>query len=274
MQCEEKNVTDMKTYILFWNPAISDLSFRAYSREYLRNVGNVITWELRDFENVEPGDRVFWLRCGEGKTGILMVGTIYESPFQEAHWKNPGETTSYAPFLVEFAVDPEEVPIITTEMLQKEMPDFEWNGGHSGRLLCPEYAETLELMWARYVLENHDMFESKSVAACDESVLDKFQPANKIIQEHMARVKGGTCEVCGYDFYKVFGEDVDRACEYDFLFHDGKVCENIEDNFHAFCPSCKSVLRFPYDMCMVEHETGRSLLDNRSERVSVLGGMN
>ena len=264
----------MKTYILFWNPDISDLSFRAYSREYLRNVGSVMTWELREFEHVEPGDRVFWLRCGEGNTGILMVGTIYESPFQEAHWKNPGETTSYAPFLVEFAVDPEEVPIITTEMLQKEMPDFEWNGGHSGRLLSPEYADKLEMMWAKYVMEHADMFESKAVAACDDELLAKYQVANEIIQDHMVHATGGTCEICGYDYYKVFGEDVDKACEYDFLYHDGKVCENVEDNFHCFCPSCRSVIGIVDDIKQVEAKLGRPLLKNHSERVSVLVGMN
>ena len=263
----------MKTYILFWNPAISDYSFKSYCREYLRNVGSVITWELREFENAEPGDRIFWLRCGEGNTGILMAGSIYESAFEDVHWKNPEEKTSYVPFLVEYAIDPEEVPIITTEMLQKEMPEFEWNGGHSGRLLSPEYSEKLELMWARYALEHSDMFESKSVAACDEPVLDKFQPANAIIQDHMIRVKGGTCEVCGYDYYKVFGEDVDQACEYEFLYHDGKVCDNIEDNFHAFCPSCKSVLRFPYERCMVERAINRPLRNNHSDGISVKVGI-
>ena len=264
----------MKTYILFWNPAISDYPLKNYSREYLRNVGDVITWELREFEIASPGDRIFWLRCGEGRTGILMAGTIYESPFEDTHWKNPDERTSYVPFLVEYAVDPEEVPLITTEMLQKEMPEFNWNGGHSGRLLDPVYAGKLEMIWTKYVLENADMFESKSVAACDLPVLDKFQPANAIIQDHMTRVKGGTCEICGYDFYEVFGEDVDRACEYEFLFHDGKVCENIEDNFHAFCPSCKSVIGIMDDLVDVERKLGHPLLKNHSERVSVLVGIN
>ena len=255
-----RNVSYMRSYILFWNPAISNLSLKAYSREYLRNVGNVITWELREFEAAEPGDRVFWLRCGEGKAGILMVGSIYESAFQDVHWKNPDEMSSYAPFLVEYAVDPEEVPIITTEMLQKEMPDFDWTGGASGRLLSPEYAEKLELMWAKYVMEHASMFESRSVAACDDELLAKYQPANEIIQHHMISVAGGVCEICGYDYYKVFGEDVDRACEYDFLFHDGKVCKNVEDNFHCFCPSCHTVIGIVDDIKQVEAKLGRKLL--------------
>ena len=253
----------MRSYILFWNPAISNLSLKAYSREYLRNVGNVITWELREFEAAEPDDRVFWLRCGEGKTGILMAGSIYESPFQDVHWKNPDEMSSYAPFLVEYAVDPEEVPIITTEMLQKEMPDFDWTGGASGRLLSPEYAEKLELMWAKYVMEHASMFESRSVAACDDELLAKYQPANEIIQHHMISVAGGVCEICGYDYYKVFGEDVDRACEYDFLFHDGKVCKNVEDNFHCFCPSCHTVIGIVDDIKQVEAKLGRKLLKRK-----------
>ena len=259
----------MKTFILLWNPEISNYSYKSYCREYLRNVGNVITWNLHDYEDAQPGDRVFWLRCGEGRTGILMAGTIYESAFEDVHWRYPEQRTSYVPFLVEYAVDPEEMPLITTDMLRKEMPDFEWNDGHSGRLLNPEYAEKLEMMWAKYVMENAEAFESKSIAASDDELLAKYQPANEIIQEHMVRVKGGTCEVCGYDFYQVFGEDVDAACEYDFLYHDGKVCENIEDNFHAFCPSCKSVIGIVDDLKQVEQKLGRPLLKNDSEHVSV-----
>ena len=259
----------MKTYILLWNPEISNYSYKSYCREFLRNVGEVITWNLYDYKDAMPGDRVFWIRCGEGRTGILMAGSIYESPFEDVHWKDPEKRTSYIPFLVEYAVDPEEMPLITTEMLQKEMPEFEWNGGHSGRRLNPEYAEKLELMWAKYMLENRDHFESKAIAACDEPVLDKFQPANAIIQDHMVRVKGGTCEACGYDFYQVFGEDVDRACDYEFLYHDGKICDNIENNFHAFCPSCKSVIGFVDDLKQVEERLGRKLLENQNERINI-----
>lgn len=263
----------MKTFILLWNPEISDYPYKSYCRQYLRNVGSVITWNLFDYQDAQPGDRVFWLRCGEGRTGILMVGTIYESPFEDVHWRYPEQRTSYVPFLVEYAVDPEEMPLITTEMLSKEMPEFEWNGGHSGRLLNPEYAEKLELMWTKYVMDNAEAFESKSIAACDEELLAKFQPANDIIQDHMVRVKGGACEICGYDFYKVFGEDVDTECEYDFLYHDGKVCDRIEDNFHAFCPSCKTVIGIVDDLKQVEAKLGRKLLETNNERVSVRIGL-
>ena len=264
----------MKTFILLWNPEISNYSYKSYCREYLRNVGNVITWNLYDYEDAQSGDRVFWLRCGEGRTGILMAGSIYESPFEDAHWKDPKKRTKYVPFLVEYAIDPEEAPLITTEMLQKEMPDFEWNGGHSGRLLNPEYADRLEMMWAKYVMENANLFESKSIAACDDELLAKYQPANDIIQDHMVRATGGTCEICGYDYYKVFGEDVDKACDYAFLYHDGKVCDNVEDNFHCFCPSCRSAIGIVDDLKQVEARLGRPLLKNHSERVSVLVGMN
>lgn len=259
----------MNTFILLWNPEISNFPYKDYCRQYLRNVGNIMSWNLFDYEAANPGDRVYWLRCGEGRTGILMAGSIYESPFEDVHWRDPEKRASYVPFLVEYAVDPEEMPIITTEMLRKEMPDFDWNDGHSGRLLNPEYAEKLEMMWAKYVFENGEAFNSKSIAACDDELLAKFQPANDIIQHYMTRVKGGTCEVCGYDFYKVFGEDVDSACEYDFLYHDGKVCENIEDNFHAFCPSCKSVLGIVDDLNQVEAKLGHKILVSCSEKMNI-----
>ena len=252
----------MNTYILFWDPAISDYPMKRYCREYLRNVGNVLTWELREFEAAAPGDRVFWLRCGEGRTGILMAGSVYDSPFEDAHWKNPGERTAYVPFLVEYAVDSEEVPLVSTEMLQREMPEFDWNGGHSGRMLDPVYAGKLEMMWAKYVMEHAEMFDQKSVAACDDELLAKYQPANTIIQDYMLRRHLGSCEICGYNFGKVFGEDVERCCKYEFLYHNGTVCENVEENFHAFCPSCKEALGIVDDLRQVEEKLGRKLTEN------------
>lgn len=43
------------------------------------------------------------------------------------------------------------MPIISTEQLQKAIPDFEWRRGHSGTLLTEDQAQRLEKLFAEYL---------------------------------------------------------------------------------------------------------------------------
>ena len=67
-------------------------------------------------------------------------------------------------------------------------------------------------------------------------------------------------EAAGYQFYNT------SRFTFSNLITDS---ENIEDNFHAFCPSCKSVIGIVDDLKQVEQKLGRPLLKNDSEHVCV-----
>ena len=50
-----------------------------------------------------------------------------------------------------FMVSPDHPKgILSTGVLEKAMPDFEWNGGHSGRQLPEAYREILDGLWGGY----------------------------------------------------------------------------------------------------------------------------
>ena len=62
-------------------------------------------------------------------------------------------------------LNPDEAPMITTTELEKEIPDFQWTGGHSGRILSPEDSRKLEMMWQEFLLKNHDAIDGRTFIA-------------------------------------------------------------------------------------------------------------
>ena len=153
----------MKTFILFWNPAISN--WKLVNDRNLIDRGDIYdcTWSVWEHEQAEFGDRFFLVRCGEGNTGICQSGRFSSKPFLGEDWSGKGREVYYVKLDIEVIIDSEYYPILTTEVLQKEMPDFDWTGGHSGRILQPEYAERLEQLWAAFLEEHKAMFHQHAI---------------------------------------------------------------------------------------------------------------
>ena len=61
----------MKTFILFWNPAISSYTLEQVQHD-LANWTHVKNWSVWRHKDAHKGDRFFMVRCGEGKTGMLL----------------------------------------------------------------------------------------------------------------------------------------------------------------------------------------------------------
>ena len=53
-------------------------------------------------------------------------------------------------------VHSDKIVHITTEQLLRELPGFDWTGGHAGRVLPEPLAEKLELMWKEYTQKLHE----------------------------------------------------------------------------------------------------------------------
>ena len=63
----------------------------------------------------------------------------------------------YAWIDVDYIINHDECPILSLYALEEAMPDFRWDGGHSGRELPMKDAIILEGMWLNY-LESHKEF--------------------------------------------------------------------------------------------------------------------
>ena len=153
----------MKTVILKWNPAVSSYSML----HYLSNIRELnqydepdFDWSVWDHEQIHEGDRFYWLKVGQyGQTGIVGTGIITSDPYASEDWSGKGRQTFYVDFAAEMLLNPDALPVLSTEALQAAIPDFEWTGGHSGLVLTDEQAEKLDMLWMGFVQENSELFE-------------------------------------------------------------------------------------------------------------------
>lgn len=152
-----------RTFILFWNPAISSCKMEDYQK-LLENRWEPMIWSVWDYRQALIGDRFFMVRCGDGKTGICMSGTFNSMPFYGKDWSGQGrDNIHYIDLDRDVVINPDYCPILTTAELQAAIPDFDWTGGHSGRLLDPKSAEKLEEMWDEFLEKNADIFHTRAV---------------------------------------------------------------------------------------------------------------
>lgn len=108
-------------------------------------------WSVWEHKKAKKGDRFVMVRCGEGKTGIVMTGIFDSDPYQATDWSGKGRKVFYMDLEPNFIANPEKADIITTAELQEAIPTFNWTGGHSGRLLSEEQAKSLEVLLSKYL---------------------------------------------------------------------------------------------------------------------------
>jgi len=240
----------MKTFILMWNPAISSFKMEDF-RDFIKNLNEYwfgdkeeymgLNWSIWDHEQAEYGDRFFMVRVGEGKTGIVMSGTLRSDPYEAEDWSGKGRKTFYMDLLCDIVVDSEKAPHITTEQLMEKIPGFDWTGGHSGRLLDTELAEQLEVLWLEYHYKNPDMFEKEGAISVSPGV----PYINEILEGYLSRRMGRACEICGYDYRKPWGEDCQALNLYRLFWTDKQQRKSPEDSvwkhIHCICRNCNSV---------------------------------
>lgn len=146
------------TIILFWNPEVSSFKLADF-QELLENMEyENMNWSIWEHEKAHFGDRFFMVRCGKENTGICMSGYIVSEPYVDKDWSGKGNVVYYTDIAIDHMINPTCLPILPSEDIRKEIPDFDWLGGHSGRLLPPESAAKLETMWNTFLLQHSSMF--------------------------------------------------------------------------------------------------------------------
>ena len=120
-----------------------------------------LNWSIHEWEKAEKGDRVFMLRVGRGKVGIVASGWLSSDPYEGDDWRGSDKMRHYADILFDTMIYPMRNNILDTKTLQKEIPTVEWTGGHSGVLITDEEANKLEHLWNSFLKENSQMFGPK-----------------------------------------------------------------------------------------------------------------
>lgn len=161
----------MSTFILTWNPAVSNVKLSDFV-EGMKNFDfggeAVCGWAIHDYDKLKVDDRVFLLRVGKGRTGIVQSGYVCDWKEEERNWKGELKKSHYVYYTPDVFINPEKTDTITIEMLEETIPSFNWRNGCSGRILSPKEGKKLCKLWDGFLEENAEMFEDPEKARSEE----------------------------------------------------------------------------------------------------------
>lgn len=173
--------TQPKSVILKWNPSFSSFQMSSYltllqdfaSEEKKEDGYDSMNWSVWDYDKINVADRVYWVKVGYGQIGIVGSGVVTSDPYLGEDWSGQGRTTYYVDFIPDVLLNPDAVPILTCDELQRAIPDFEWTKGHSGLVLNDEQAQKLDSLWKEFLQRNEDLFKKKMEKEGNEQVYIK-----------------------------------------------------------------------------------------------------
>ena len=155
------------TLILMWNPAESGLKMESFVASIPEMYTTYFSWRISEYEKAKCGDRFFLIKCGEGKTGIVMSGICDTRPFADNDWNGLGTPRYSMEMVPNVMINPESAPMISTKELKTIIPSFDWDIFESGRILPPEDAMKLESLWQSFLEKNRKHIDGKTFNAAD-----------------------------------------------------------------------------------------------------------
>ena len=208
----------MKTIILMWNPAISSIDMHAFKDFFAEPVGTDFNWSVWDWKEAHAGDRFFMVSVGEagrgGKgNGIVMSGHLTSEPYRGRDWSGEAREVYYMDLQPDYLFDTEKVRTLTDEFLMESFPQFDWTGGHSGRVLDPETAALLEECWEKVIIGNADILSNGHRWRTALDVFRKY-PVVELWRAHYqacvemvdAEIYGGGLDVLAYSMDIAMGD--------------------------------------------------------------------
>ena len=84
----------------------------------------------------------------------MASGTVTSEPHRGEDWSGKGRETYYVDFEPDVMINPDTLPILSCLELAKNIPDFEWDKGHSGLVLNEHQASMLENLWKGFLSRN------------------------------------------------------------------------------------------------------------------------
>ena len=102
-----------------------------------------MNWSIYEWEEARVGDMFYMMRVGDRKAGIVFSGIIVSNPYVMDDWAGTTKRRLYVDLVCMNAVAPGEKPMLSLDMLQTAIPEYNWAKGHSGVLIPDSVAEKI-----------------------------------------------------------------------------------------------------------------------------------
>jgi predicted HNH restriction endonuclease len=224
----------MPSFYFLWNPdQFRELDMNQIVQDMATGQPAAIVWNagIRSKTPFPPGSRAFMVRTGKEPRGVFAYGSIPTGELLD-DWKNWGKAQGgkvpHVEIELEKAINPDTQPeqVISLQLFkERHYPYNEWNPPASGTPIRDQTADQLRALFdARQnagsiptTQEMRDLdpyLEPKDLAAPEGRLLWKIHLERErnpaLVKKKKRTVLRATgslaCEVCGFDFFKTYGQ--------------------------------------------------------------------
>ena len=188
----------------------------------------------------------------------MASGFIETNSFEDLHWDKDraslGETTNYVKIKYDILLNPETDLILFRDILNAPpLSEMHWDTQMSGVQIPDQIAEELETLWAKLNASTEFPFPEEIESAQEEifeggvkQVLINAYERNPEARRKCIEYYGTTCQICGFDFEKIYGKvgkDFIHVHHLKQISEIGKTyqIDPIRD-LRPVCPNCHAII--------------------------------
>jgi len=249
----------MQTYLLTWKPTrwqwgnLTDEVREVETRGYRDS-----RWSSGSTKRIVPGDRVFLLRQGPDRPGIMGSGWATSKVFEGAHFDETrrDDTALYIDARFETLLDPDMTEILRREHLHSgRLARVNWNTQASGMSIPPEAAVELEALWAAHLsqlgyepisLPDEVLAPEAYFEGATRQVSVSIYERNPRARERCIKHYGVRCSVCDFDFEAFYGEHGRGFIQVHHLIPLADIgreyCLDPIAHLRPICPNCHAMI--------------------------------
>lgn len=148
-----------RLHVLRWNPRISSYTPDAFEgdfKSFKDYKAMDMDWSVFNWKEVMHLDLFVMMKVGTNSNGIVWFGYLRFPPYQLEYEDGHVGRTRYFETVPMFMHRIEKTGLLTAEKLNREIPEVNWEHGHSGEMLSVEAAEKLGLLIGRELMFQED----------------------------------------------------------------------------------------------------------------------
>ena len=207
------------TYLLTWNPnnwAWDNLEDEVRVTASGRPVDD--RWSCGNTKRIRVGDWLFLLRQGVEPKGIMAAGWATSATYAGPHWdaerRSRGDTTLYVDVRFDRILKPDYDEILPVQKLHDGPRASVNRSTPASGIQIRQGVEDLERLWADLLGVYQPIWDEEPGALEGERLVamsrhrarERWLRGEKIAQVKEANCGRLPCQVCGFDFYEMYGE--------------------------------------------------------------------